>query len=132
MNRLEKASGAKIFDETIKTLNWRRAVLWKEIDRLQPYFPGDAERVWSRIIRIQGELENDFKRAHKILAERRRPEKQSQKPKGWGWGIGVFVCFFSMTPAAWAEGIVSQGLDVTGEIIALPFHIVAEAFRLVF
>jgi len=129
---LEKSIVERLFDETIRNLDWRRLVLWREIDRLQSDLPGEAQRARSRVNRLQKELESDFKQAHKILAERNSLKKQSQKPRWKVWGMGVFLFFFLTIPPAWAGGIVSQGLDLTGEIIALPFRIVGEAFRLVF
>ena len=76
---LEKSIVERLFEETIKTLEWRRLILWREIDRIQSGLPGEAERARSRVRRLQGELEKDFEQAHKILDERENLEEQSHR-----------------------------------------------------
>lgn len=75
IHQLEKSILDTLFDETIKTLDWRRAILWREITRLESELPGEARRAHSRVERLQGELEKDFKQAHRILAKKVQLER---------------------------------------------------------
>lgn len=69
MTRLEKEITDKLFEETIKTLDWRRAVLWREMEKLQSEIPWEAKEAHSKVSQLKGELEKDFNLAHKILAK---------------------------------------------------------------
>lgn len=126
---LEKSILNTLLDETIRTLDWRRMVLWREIAKLQSEYPWEAEQARSKVNRLKGELEKDFKQAHRILTQSRR---LSGGHRGAGWNIlaaGIFFC--SMMPAAQA-GVIGATFDAAGDVLALPFQVVAEGFRIIF
>jgi len=44
----------------------------------------------------------------------------------------LFVFLLSVIPAVQAAGVISQTLDIGGEIISFPFRMIAALFRIVF
>lgn len=120
MSGMKKTAEEKPLDQAIKTLDWRRSMLWREIGRRQSGLPGEKERSDAKVERLQEELEKDFKQAYRILASTKI------------WGSVILFSFFATIPSAWAGGVVSQSFDAAGEILAFPFHVVGELFRFVF
>ena len=127
---LEKSILNTLLDETIRTLDWRRAVLWREIAKLQSEYPWEAKQARSKVNRLKEELEKDFKQAHRILTHSRH---LSSGHRGTGWNIlaAVILFFCSLIPLAQA-GVIGATFDAAGEVLALPFQVVAEGFRIIF
>ena len=132
MRRFEKAVPKTALHDTIKRLEWRRELLWREIARLRSGLPGQAERARTRVDQLKAELEKDFKQTRQILEQREHLPETANDLNWMTWGLVTLFLFLSMISNAEAAGIISSVFDLGGEVIALPFRVVSETFRIVF
>lgn len=57
--------------KTVKTLEWLKAILWREIGRLKLEDPREIEEATTRIDQLKRDVEKQFERVRKSLSFRK-------------------------------------------------------------